>query len=230
MVYLWIALAVVVVAVVLLAALVIPRRRVGPHRRAPGLPQAGAAEVATGPPADTVLADRARGSGDRHTGTYGRPAAAAADQAGALAVRSRSRPAVGALARAARRPGLGRDRGDAAHRRRGRRGHGRHRRAVAHPDEGARHALARRAARTARRGTRGRAAAGTRPHPAHDTGDERPAVVLVVGVNGTGKTTTCGKLARVLVADGRTVLLGGRGHLSRRRGRPVADVGGPRRR
>jgi fused signal recognition particle receptor len=40
----------------------------------------------------------------------------------------------------------------------------------------------------------------------HDDG--RPAVVLVVGVNGTGKTTTVGKLARVLVADGRTVLLG----------------------
>jgi fused signal recognition particle receptor len=38
--------------------------------------------------------------------------------------------------------------------------------------------------------------------------DAGPAVVLVVGVNGTGKTTTCGKLARVLVADGRTVLLG----------------------
>jgi fused signal recognition particle receptor len=37
---------------------------------------------------------------------------------------------------------------------------------------------------------------------------ERPAVVMVVGVNGTGKTTTCGKLARVLVADGRSVLLG----------------------
>jgi len=36
----------------------------------------------------------------------------------------------------------------------------------------------------------------------------RPAVVLVVGVNGTGKTTTVGKLARVLVADGRTVILG----------------------
>ena len=31
-----------------------------------------------------------------------------------------------------------------------------------------------------------------------------PAVVLVVGVNGTGKTTTVGKLARVLVAEGRT--------------------------
>ncbi|MEE3850707.1 signal recognition particle-docking protein FtsY [Gordonia sp. LSe1-13] len=37
---------------------------------------------------------------------------------------------------------------------------------------------------------------------------EGPAVVLVVGVNGTGKTTTTGKLARVLVADGRRVLLG----------------------
>ena len=36
----------------------------------------------------------------------------------------------------------------------------------------------------------------------------RPAVILLVGVNGTGKTTTSGKLARVLVADGRTVLLG----------------------
>jgi fused signal recognition particle receptor len=32
--------------------------------------------------------------------------------------------------------------------------------------------------------------------------------VLVVGVNGTGKTTTVGKLARVLVAEDRTVLLG----------------------
>jgi fused signal recognition particle receptor len=39
----------------------------------------------------------------------------------------------------------------------------------------------------------------------HENG---PAVVLVAGVNGTGKTTTTGKLARVLVADGRRVLLG----------------------
>ncbi len=38
--------------------------------------------------------------------------------------------------------------------------------------------------------------------------DGTPAVVLVVGVNGTGKTTTCGKLARVLIADGRSVVLG----------------------
>jgi fused signal recognition particle receptor len=42
----------------------------------------------------------------------------------------------------------------------------------------------------------------TTPH------DGRPAVLMVVGVNGSGKTTTCGKIARVLVADGRTVLLG----------------------
>jgi fused signal recognition particle receptor len=38
--------------------------------------------------------------------------------------------------------------------------------------------------------------------------DGRPAVVLVVGVNGTGKTTTVGKLARVLVAQDKDVLLG----------------------
>jgi fused signal recognition particle receptor len=38
--------------------------------------------------------------------------------------------------------------------------------------------------------------------------DGRPAVMLVVGVNGTGKTTTTGKLARVLVAGGRHVVLG----------------------
>ncbi len=38
--------------------------------------------------------------------------------------------------------------------------------------------------------------------------DGRPAVVLVVGVNGTGKTTTVGKLARVLVAQDKDVVLG----------------------
>jgi fused signal recognition particle receptor len=36
----------------------------------------------------------------------------------------------------------------------------------------------------------------------------RPAVVMVVGVNGTGKTTTVGKLARVLVAQDKDVVLG----------------------
>jgi fused signal recognition particle receptor len=40
------------------------------------------------------------------------------------------------------------------------------------------------------------------------TADGRPAVMLVVGVNGSGKTTTCGKIGRVLIADGRTVMFG----------------------
>lgn len=38
--------------------------------------------------------------------------------------------------------------------------------------------------------------------------DDRPAVMMVVGVNGVGKTTTVGKLARVLVAEERNVILG----------------------
>ncbi|CAM3953607.1 signal recognition particle-docking protein FtsY [Nocardiopsis rhodophaea] len=42
----------------------------------------------------------------------------------------------------------------------------------------------------------------TEPH------GDRPAVLMIVGVNGTGKTTTTGKLARVLVGDGRSVVLG----------------------
>jgi fused signal recognition particle receptor len=37
--------------------------------------------------------------------------------------------------------------------------------------------------------------------------DARPSVVLVLGVNGSGKTTTCAKLAAALKADGRHVLL-----------------------
>ena len=39
-------------------------------------------------------------------------------------------------------------------------------------------------------------------------GRTKPAVILMVGVNGTGKTTTVGKLARILVADDKSVLLG----------------------
>ncbi|WP_104088151.1 signal recognition particle-docking protein FtsY [Arthrobacter sp. GMC3] len=41
-----------------------------------------------------------------------------------------------------------------------------------------------------------------------DRHDDRPAVLMVVGVNGVGKTTTVGKLARVLVAEDKDVLLG----------------------
>ncbi|MFI7386989.1 signal recognition particle-docking protein FtsY [Streptomyces sp. NPDC049813] len=41
-----------------------------------------------------------------------------------------------------------------------------------------------------------------------DSNLDTPGIVMVVGVNGTGKTTTTGKLARVLVADGKNVMLG----------------------
>jgi len=37
---------------------------------------------------------------------------------------------------------------------------------------------------------------------------ENPVTVLVVGVNGTGKTTTCGKIARALADEGRRVIIG----------------------
>lgn len=50
-----------------------------------------------------------------------------------------------------------------------------------------------------------------KPTPAEgwNAADGEPAAaVLMVGVNGTGKTTTCGKLARVLVADGKTAVMG----------------------
>jgi fused signal recognition particle receptor len=42
----------------------------------------------------------------------------------------------------------------------------------------------------------------------HGAAAGTPGVVLVVGVNGTGKTTTVGKLARVLVSEDKSVVLG----------------------
>ncbi|NMN00549.1 signal recognition particle-docking protein FtsY [Bifidobacterium sp. DSM 109958] len=39
-------------------------------------------------------------------------------------------------------------------------------------------------------------------------GAAKPSVIMMVGVNGTGKTTTAGKLARLFVADGKSVVLG----------------------
>lgn len=43
---------------------------------------------------------------------------------------------------------------------------------------------------------------------ADDRHDGRPSIMMVVGVNGVGKTTTIGKVARVLVAEDKDVLLG----------------------
>ena len=48
----------------------------------------------------------------------------------------------------------------------------------------------------------------TRPTRAEGAQAAPAAAILMVGVNGTGKTTTCGKLARVLVAQDKTVVLG----------------------
>lgn len=45
-------------------------------------------------------------------------------------------------------------------------------------------------------------------HTARFTAETKPHVTLLTGVNGTGKTTTAGKLAARLKADGRSVLLG----------------------
>ena len=37
---------------------------------------------------------------------------------------------------------------------------------------------------------------------------KKPGVIIMTGVNGSGKTTTCGKLSRLLVANGKSVVLG----------------------
>ncbi len=44
--------------------------------------------------------------------------------------------------------------------------------------------------------------------PGADAFDERPVTILMVGVNGTGKTTSVGKLAKQAVDEGRSVMLG----------------------
>ena len=54
--------------------------------------------------------------------------------------------------------------------------------------------------------------------------DGKPGVVLVVGVNGSGKTTTVGKLARILVAEDRGRARRGR-HVPRRRRRAARHLG-----
>ncbi|MCI8753261.1 MAG: signal recognition particle-docking protein FtsY [Bifidobacterium pseudolongum] len=43
---------------------------------------------------------------------------------------------------------------------------------------------------------------------AEKSGAKKPSVIIMVGVNGTGKTTTAGKLARLFVSEDKTVMLG----------------------
>ena len=57
--------------------------------------------------------------------------------------------------------------------------------------------------------------------------DTKPSVILVIGVNGVGKTTTIGKLAHQLRDQGKGPPVRGR-HLPRRRGRPARDLVGAR--
>ena len=43
---------------------------------------------------------------------------------------------------------------------------------------------------------------------ANKEGANKPSVIIMVGVNGTGKTTAAGKLSRLLVSEGKQVMLG----------------------
>lgn len=54
----------------------------------------------------------------------------------------------------------------------------------------------------------------------------KPTVILMVGVNGSGKTTTIGKLAARFRADGRRVVLGGLRHVPRRGRSSSSSSGG----
>ena len=58
----------------------------------------------------------------------------------------------------------------------------------------------------------------------------RPQVILVIGVNGSGKTTTIAKLAHLLHGAGLRRDAGRRRHVPRRGDRPAPDLGRPRRR
>ena len=83
------------------------------------------------------------------------------------------------------------------------------RRVAARPGQGRGHDRRGHRARLAPRGpARARRPVHGPLHRARAASTGRPAVVLVVGVNGTGKTTTVGKLARVLVAEDKDVVLG----------------------
>ena len=77
--------------------------------------------------------------------------------------------------------------------------------------------------------------AGDPPHlrrrPSVPAGNgAKPHVMLIVGVNGTGKTTTVGKLANQLKSDGQQAADLRRRYVPRRRGRSAADLGRSRRR
>ncbi len=61
--------------------------------------------------------------------------------------------------------------------------------------------------------------------PLEVSASNRPHVILVVGVNGSGKTTTIGKIAAELAREGKESHARGRRHVSRRRHRSAQDLG-----
>ena len=154
-------------------------------------------------------AGRARAAGDRAAGGAREPAGPAASAAGRLEQPAQPRPADADQPGPDRRGHLGGVRGDPDHLRP---------RAWRRPPSWSTALRTRfRVEGVVRPGAgpghpaRGAGQAGrSRPWTARCSADrlEYPAVVMVVGVNGTGKTTTVGKLARVLVAEDKDVLLG----------------------
>lgn len=60
-----------------------------------------------------------------------------------------------------------------------------------------------------------------------DVKEGAPYVVMVVGVNGVGKTTTIGKLAAQLVRAGKKVYIGAAGYVPGGRHRPASGMGRP---
>ena len=58
----------------------------------------------------------------------------------------------------------------------------------------------------------------------------KPYVILVVGINGAGKTTTIGKLARRLLAEGRSVMLAAGDTFRAARARATGGLGGAQQR
>ena len=91
---------------------------------------------------------------------------------------------------------------------------------------------ARRRRRADRRAARRRSSRSSRPAPSRSSSITRrkPFVILVVGVNGSGKTTTIGKLARRCADDGRQRAARRGRYLPRRRDRAAEGVGGALRR
>ncbi|PZS30374.1 MAG: signal recognition particle-docking protein FtsY, partial [Pseudonocardiales bacterium] len=210
MVYLWITLAVVVLAAVLLVALVVPRRR----RGAPPPPSRGEAR----PPAQLAQPGASTGTVDTAPEAPAAPTLETPEPTAGRLLRLRARLArsqstlgrglLSALSRENLDEQAWEDVEDAL--------------LTADVGVGATNEIVERLkTRTKVLGTRSQgelralladelvtALQPDMDRSLHTTStSQRPAVVLVVGVNGTGKTTTCGKLARVLVADGRTVLL-----------------------